>query len=92
MSFTANSTGGQYKTDLKHYHYAPSGFDGNNYFIGRLKDKSFDYVEYDTNLGYAFSGGSSQKSSVRHFGTSDALNEIDLMPPYSVPYIWKRIA
>ena len=92
MSFTANGTGGKYKIDLKHYHHAPSGFDGNNYFIGRLKDQSFDFVDYDTSQGYAFSGGSSQNSSVRHFGTSDALSEINLIPPHSVTYIWRRTA
>ena len=92
MTFTPGSTGGKYTIDLKHYHHAPTGYDGNNYYMGRIDGAGPDYVETDTSLGYAFSGGSSSASSTRHFGTSYSLDKKNIQSPYVTVYFWRRTA
>ncbi|WP_288229350.1 DUF859 family phage minor structural protein [uncultured Faecalicoccus sp.] len=92
MTFTAGSTGGKYTIDLKHYHHAPTGYDGNNYYMGRIDGAGPDYVETDTSLGYAFSGGSSSASATRHFATSYSLDKKNIQSPYVAVYFWRRTA
>ena len=92
MSFAPDSTGGKYKVDLTHYHHSPVGYDNNHFYMGRLRDNSFDYDDPSSANGYSFSGGTSAMSSTKHFGTSDALNEISLITPYTTVYIWRRTA
>lgn len=92
MTFTAGSTGGKYSIDFTHYHHSPAGYDGNSYYMGRIKDSYYDYVETDTSIGYSFSGGSSAKSPTRHFGTSDSLDIKNIQAPYLTVYFWKRIS
>ena len=92
MTFTPGSTGGKYTIDLKHYHHAPTGYDGSNYYMGRIDGAGPDYVETDTSLGYAFSGGSSSTSPTRHFATSYSLDKKNIQSPYVAVYFWRRTA
>lgn len=92
MSFAPASTGGKYKVDLTHYHHSPVGYDNDYFYMGRLKNKSFDYDDSNIANGYSFSGGTSAMSTTKHFSTSDALNEISLITPYTTVYIWRRTA
>lgn len=89
MSFTANSEGGKYNVDLKHYHTSSTGYDQTQYYMGRPDDYGPDKT---TTGGYAFQVGSSSQGEVRLFGTSYALEKESVLQPYKVIYRWRRTA
>lgn len=90
MTFTANSTGGEYKN--KHYHVTSFGWDMEAFYTGRPDGASnSDYSRASVvSNGYKLNVSSSSSSLSRLNWTDD--RTINNVQPYITVYFWKRTA
>ena len=90
MTFTSNSTGGEYKN--AHYHVTPFGWDMQAFFTGRPDGAgNADYVRTSViPNGYKLNISSSSTSQSRLNWTDD--RTINNVQPYLTVYFWRRTA
>lgn len=90
MTFTSNSTGGEYSN--VHRHNTSFGWDESHFYTGRANGAANnDYTRTSiVSNGYIINAGSSPSSQVRLNWTED--QKIKTVQPYLTVYFWRRTA